>query len=350
MQLNINLKLGRFLLLFPVVGVVTIVVNPFVSLEAQTNLSDRPVRIIMHELWPPNYLLYLAEERGLFEKNGVNVELLFEFDYHQVLDRYALREADGMLSVFSDTFLQNAAGIDTKVVYTLDISQFGDAIIGKAKNLTELKGKKVGIDGVNSFSHLFTLKALEKAGLSEGEVQFADIPPANILPAIEKGEIDAGHTYSPFIALATAKGYNVLFTANDNPGIIADVLAFHRNILEERPADIENIIKSFSEALDFYNKNTNKSVDIISVKSGLSKEQISQGFKGAKLMSLEDNILVSMKNDPKNTSSLFASGEDISDFFIERGIMSEYPILNEIIEAKFVNDLYKRIASILQSK
>jgi NitT/TauT family transport system substrate-binding protein len=349
MKVNNNLKLGKFLLLFLIAGVITFVLNPFVSLFAQINLSDRPVRILMHELWPPNYLLYLAEERGLFEKNGVNVELLFEFDYHQVLDRYSLGEADGMLLVFSDALLQNAAGIDTKVVYTLDISQFGDAIIGKAKNLTELKSKKVGIDGVNSFSHLFTLKALEKAGLSEGEVQFADIPPANILPAIEKGEIDAGHTYSPFIALATAKGYNILFTANDNPGIIADVLAFHRNILEERPADIENIVKSFSEALDFYNKNTNEAVDIISVKSGLSKEQIIQGFKGAKLMSLQDNVLLSMKNDPKKTSALFASGEDISNFYIERGIMSEYPILSEIIEAKFVNNLYK-ISPVLQSK
>jgi NitT/TauT family transport system substrate-binding protein len=304
------------------------------------------VRIIMQESWPPNLLLYVSEERGLFEKNGVKVELLFENDYHQALNRYAVGEVDGMLLVFSDAVLQNAAGIDTKVVYNHDISQFGDAIVGKAKNLTELKGKKVGVDGVNSFSHFFTLKALEKAGLSEGEVQFADISPANILAAIEKGEIDAGHTYSPFIEAATAKGYNVLSTAKDNPGIIADVLAFHRDILKERPADIENIIKSFSEALDFYNKNTSDAVDIISAKSGLSKEQIIQSFKGAKLMSLQENVLVSMKNDTKNTSSLFASGEDISNFYIERGIMSEYPFLNEIIEAKFVNDLYKKILSI----
>jgi NitT/TauT family transport system substrate-binding protein len=346
MKFKNDLQLRRIFLPFLVFGTIILVMNPSVSIDAQTNPSDRPVRILMHELWPPNFVLYLAEEKGLFEKNGVNVELLFEFDYLKVLDRYALGEADGMLLVFSDAFLQNAAGIDTKVVYTLDISQSGDAIIGKAKNLTELKGKKFGIDGVNSFSHLFTLKALEKAGLSEGDVQFANIPPADILPAIEKGEIDAGHTYSPFIALATSKGYNVLFTAKENPGIIADVLAFHRNILEERPTDIENIIKSFSEALDFYSKNTNEAVDIISAKSGLSREQIIQGFKGAKLMSLQDNVLVSMKNDPKNSSSLFASGEDISNFYVERGIMGEYPILAEIIEAKFVNDLYKKISSI----
>jgi NitT/TauT family transport system substrate-binding protein len=344
--MNINLKLGRFLLLFPVVGVVSLVLNPYASLYAQTNLSDEPVRISVHSLWPPNALAYLAEEKGLFEKNGVNVELSSYPDYREVVESYALGEADGLTLVFSDVILQNAAGVETRVVYILDDSQFGDAIISKAKNLTELKGKKIGVEGISSFSHLFTLRALEKVGLSEADVQFVDIPAANTSRAIEKGEIDAGHTYSPFIDAATAKGYNVLITANENPGIITDVLAFRPNILEERPADIENIIKSYSEALSFYNKNTNEAVDIMSSKSGISKEEIIRGFNGTKLISLQDNVLVSMKNDPKNRSSLFASGDYISKFYIDRGVMSEYPILDEIIVSKFANDLYKKILSI----
>jgi NitT/TauT family transport system substrate-binding protein len=76
----------------------------------------------MHALWPPNFLAYIAEEKGLFEKNGVNVELLFDPDYYQVPDRYAFDEADGIAIVFSDAVLQNSRGIDTKVVYTLDSS------------------------------------------------------------------------------------------------------------------------------------------------------------------------------------------------------------------------------------
>jgi NitT/TauT family transport system substrate-binding protein len=62
-----------------------------------------------------------------------------------------------------------------------------------------LKGKKIGVKGISNFSHLFTLKALEKVGLSKAEVQFVDVPADNTSQAIEKGEIDAGHTYSPFL-------------------------------------------------------------------------------------------------------------------------------------------------------
>jgi ABC-type nitrate/sulfonate/bicarbonate transport system substrate-binding protein len=34
--------------------------------------------------------------------------------------------------------------------------------------MAEVQGKKIGIQGIYSFSHLFVLKALEKAGLDEG--------------------------------------------------------------------------------------------------------------------------------------------------------------------------------------
>ena len=345
MQININLKLGRFLLLFPVVGVVTFVLNPFASLDAQTEVSNEPIRIML-TLWPPNFLFYVAEEKGIFERNSVNVELLFDPDYFTASEKYALGDADGITIVFSDAVIQDSNGVDTKVVYNIDLSQVGDAIISKANNLTELRGKNIGVEGINSFSHLFALKALEKVGLSEGDVQFVDIPGSNTSNAIEKGEIDAGHTYSPFIEEATGKGQNVLIYANENPGIIVSVLAFHSDIVEERPADIENTLKSFNEALDFYKSNTAEAIQIMSTKSGLSKEEVTRGFNGTKLMSLQDNVLVSMKNDPKNTSSLFFSGEYISNFYIDRGVMSEYPILDEIIVSKFAADLYKKILSI----
>jgi ABC-type nitrate/sulfonate/bicarbonate transport system substrate-binding protein len=47
-----------------------------------------------------------------------------------------------------------------------------DVIVGKGNNLSDVKGKKIGVDGINSFSYFFVLKSLEKAGLTEGDVEF----------------------------------------------------------------------------------------------------------------------------------------------------------------------------------
>jgi ABC-type nitrate/sulfonate/bicarbonate transport system substrate-binding protein len=37
------------------------------------------------------------------------------------------------------------------------------------------------------------LKSLEKAGLTEGDVEFVNMPVQNVSTALEKGEIYAGH-------------------------------------------------------------------------------------------------------------------------------------------------------------
>ena len=66
-----------------------------------------------------------------------------------------------------------------KMIYNIDSSQSGDAIVSKLKNLTDLKGKRIGVEGINTFSHLVVLKALEKAGLGEGDVQFVNVAGPN---------------------------------------------------------------------------------------------------------------------------------------------------------------------------
>jgi NitT/TauT family transport system substrate-binding protein len=196
----------------------------------------------MLTLWPPNFLAYIAQEKGIFEKNGVNVQLLFDKDYFNAVEQYDNDEADGITPVFSDAMIQDSNGVDTKVVYNIDSSQSGDAIVSKLKNLTDLRGKKIGVEGINTFSHLFVLKALEKAGLGEGDVQFVNVAGPNTSAALDSGEIDAGHTYSPFLEEATTKGYHTLITAKENPGIIVSILAFHAGVVDQRPLDIRNIL------------------------------------------------------------------------------------------------------------
>lgn len=326
-------------ILFTLLLIISIISNLNLLVLAQSNYNGNPepVKIVL-TLWPPNFLAYLAQEKGLFEKNGVNVQLLFDKDYFNAVERFNNDEADGITIVFSDAIIQDSNGIDTKVVYHIDSSQSGDAVVSKLKNLTDLKGKKIGVEGINTFSHLFTLTALEKAGLDEGDVEFVNVAGINTSAALDQGEIDAGHTYSPFLEDTTAKGYNILITAKENPGIIVSVLAFHTNIVEERPQVIKNILQSFIEALDYYKENKEDALQMMSSTSGLSKDEIIQGFDSTRLLTLQDN-LISMTNTTGNMSSLFTSGEYASNFFTQRGVMSDYANISAIVDPKFINTI-----------
>jgi NitT/TauT family transport system substrate-binding protein len=74
------------------------------------------------------------------------VNLTLIQDYTDAIKDYVNGEHDGMFIVYSDALIQNSEGIDTKVVYNIDTSADADAIIGSVDNLTDVKGKKVGVE------------------------------------------------------------------------------------------------------------------------------------------------------------------------------------------------------------
>jgi NitT/TauT family transport system substrate-binding protein len=320
--------------------IVILLVHPYSSINAQTIPGKKPIRIGQPQ-WIPDLLTYVAQEKGFFKKNNVDVNLTTMHHTDDVANKYADGDFDGILTVYPDVIILQSSGVDTKIVYTIDSSFKGDAIVGNGNNLSDVKGKKISVDGINTYSHYFLLKSLEKVGLSEGDIQFVDIPAQNVTSALQKGQIFAGTTYTPFISDALKKGFQVLFFAGNIPGTMTDVLAFHLDIVQQRPLDIQNIVKSIIEAKADYDKNKEQDISIMSLKSGLSKDKIAEGINSDKLLDLEYNNQNSMNRSSVNITSLYVFGKDIAKFYSERGVISESPSIDDLIDPQFVNALDK---------
>ena len=314
--------------------------NSFVLINAQMLNKAPPIKIGV-TVWVPNFLAFIAQEKGIFKKNNVDVNLTLLQNYGDVVKSYSNGEVDGIFTVYSDAIIQDSTGINTKVVYNVDSSFKADAIVGKGKTLLDVKGKNISVDGINSFSHLFVLKSLEKVGLNEGDLEFVDVPVQNVSTALQKGNIFAGHTYEPFVSDAVKKGFKILSTGADVPGIITNVPAFHSDIIQQRPQDIQNIVKSMIEAKADYDKNKEQDISIMASKSGLSKDQIIEGINNVKLLDLNYNIQNSMNRTSTNTTSLYVSGKDIAKFYAERGVISEYPNIYDLVDPQFINNIFK---------
>ena len=300
-----------------------------------------PIKIAINS-WAGHAHAFIAKEKGIFRKNNVNVELVLKKDITESTQLYKDNEVYGIFNVFTDIIMMNAQGIHAKVVYVADYSDTGDVIIGKPKFrfLANLKGRKVSFEGINTFSHIFVLKALEKAGLKESEVQFEIIPAMDVLNSLEKGRIDAGHTWEPITSQALQKGYKILAKAGDIPGIITDVLAFNAKVVKERPDDIQEIVKSILEARDFIYSNRDEALEIMSRAEGMSKEEMGKGIDGVRQLDLKENIKEMQKSE--KMVSLYGSGKMIIDFFLSRGQLSQLPDFDEIIEPKFVIELSEK--------
>jgi NitT/TauT family transport system substrate-binding protein len=318
---------------------IILISNSFTLIVGQPT-NNKPIRLGF-PIWIPDFLAYISQEKGYFKRNNVDVNLTLIPKYGDVVNEYSNGNLDGIFTVYSDAVIQQSQDIKTKIVYNLDLSYKADAIVGKGNNLSEIKGKKIGVDGINSYSQYFVLKSLQKVGLTEGDVQFADVPVQNVTTELQKGSIFAGETSEPYISEAVKQGFKILYFAGNIPGVITDVLAFHSDIVQQRPQDIQNLLKSLIEAKADFDNNTFEDIAIMSLKSGLSKEQILEGINNINILGLNDNIKNSMNQHSNQTTSLYTSGNDIGKFYAERGVISEYPNVDDMIDPQFVTALLK---------
>ena len=151
----------------------------------------------------------------------------------------------------------------------------------------------------------------------------------------------AGHTYNPYISDTLKEGFKILSTGAILPGVMTTVLAFHSDTVEQRPIDIQNIIKSLIEAKEDYDKNKEQDIEIMALSTGINKMDIADGLDSAQLLDLDYNTQFSMNKELNTTASLYNTGNSIAKFYAERGVISEYPNIQDIVEPRFINQLLK---------
>lgn len=322
--------------IIPLIVIVVGLIGAGVFLFQSSDVTEsQPIKLGI-STWPGYSLAFLAEEKGFFEKNGVSVELVHTTEYTDAQTLFLNNEVDGIFQVYTDSLFYSSTGVDSKVVYVINYSTESDVVVGFG-DVKSLKGKTIGIESLNGFSHLFVLKALEKNGLTENDVNFKIIPSQQILTSLLSGEIDAGHTWDPTKQLALDSGYEVICTAGDLPGIITDVLSFNSEIIDERPQEIQAIVQSMIDAKNYYEQNSSESIEIMADSLGISTTDLSRGYSGIHLLSYDENIQSLTGND--ETRSLRGTGEFIASYYLERGQLSQMPEFSEIIDSTILQAL-----------
>ncbi|SEJ16559.1 sulfonate transport system substrate-binding protein [Azotobacter beijerinckii] len=102
-----------------------------------------------------------------------------------------------------------AAGAQVKAIAVNKSNPYGTALLvagdSPLKTAADLKGKRIAT-GRGSIGHFVALKALEKAGLGERDVEFRFLGPVDAKIALANGSVDAWATWEPYTALAESSG------------------------------------------------------------------------------------------------------------------------------------------------
>lgn len=224
-----------------------------------------------------------------------------------------------------------------RVVLVADYSSGGDVVIATSEitKVADLRGKRVGAR-LGSFSELFVLTMLQTHDLTQDDVTLLRVEPKDV-PAAIPDIIQAGHTWEPGISQALAKGFHILFSSTEAPGLIPDLVIFRTQVIRTRPNDVRAFIAAWLEAVDYWQRYPEKGNAAIAQVTGMAPGQISA--KGLKLFNLQDNLKAFAPGT--DTTSLHVSGKLNWTFLIHSGGLTSAPVLDRLLDGSFVDILQR---------
>ncbi len=202
--------------------------------------------------------LYVAQDRGLFERYGLNVQLESVASGTEAIAFLEQGQIDvGGIAIVTSLWNGWNQGIDVRVFAPGGLEPFVDSPTkvlvrkdlydsGAVTSAADLAGRTVAFaGGPGSGGEYLTAKALEPAGLTIRDVEIISLGNADIPAAFENGSIDAALLGSPYADQVEAADTAVAVATDLVPGLMTVAFVGSGKFLNERP----EVAKRFALAL-----------------------------------------------------------------------------------------------------
>lgn len=295
-----------------------------------------------YSAWPGWFPWAVAEQAGIFEEFGVDVELVYFSDYLSSLDAMAAGQLDANSQTLNDTLVSVSAGSDQRAVLVNDNSAGNDAIIvdESIRTIEDLAGKVVAAEpGV--VDHFLLLQGLASVGLGEDDIDFRGLPTDAAAAAFAAGEVDATGVFAPFTIQALERpGAHVLFDSADFPGTIPDLLVTSGEVVDERPGDLQKLVDAWYATLARLESDPEGTLAILAEAAEVSAEEYRSLQEGTRLFSAEE-ALAAFRGEA-SPEGLVPMAEQINGFLVDSGLAEEPAPLDGLFVDTFTADHLER--------
>jgi len=201
-------------------------------------------------------------------------------------------------------------------------------------SIADLKGKKVAAEE-GTVDHFLLLLGMKKAGLSPKDIQFVPLETGKAATAFVGGQVDAVAVFAPFTTQALKlKGSKELFSSKDYPGAASDHLVFTRKFVEANPTQVQAMVDSWFDTLEFIKTNPDKANEIMAKRAGVTLEEYKGYAEGTKILSIDENL--KSFEDGKDWTSMKYASRELSKFLIDFGLTKTAPNVEKVFDDRFI--------------
>lgn len=190
--------------------------------------------------------LYVAAERGIFDRYGIDVEINRVASGTEAIAFLEQGQIDvGGIAIVVSLWNGWAQGMDLRVIAPGGLEPFVGSptkmmlradLADTITSIADLRGRTVAVaGGPGSGGEYLAAKALERGGLTIFDVNLVNVANPDMPLAFESGAIDAGILGAPFAEQSEASGVAVPFAEDLTPGLMTVAFVGSNRFVSERP-------------------------------------------------------------------------------------------------------------------
>lgn len=274
-------------------------------LSACIEQPSEPMNIASNN-WLGYKPLYLAERLDLINPSEIHLTELTSNS--EVMRLFRNNVIDGAALTLDEALLLKQDGIDIEIVLVMDVSDGADVIISHDDifDMEALRGKRVGVEKTALGAYMLT-RALTLYKLKRNQITWVSYEYSEHESAFINKEIDAVVTFEPTRSRLLKHGGHIIFDSSQIKDEIIDVFVVRRSYLDKHGDKVKNLISAWFLALEYYKKNSDKSVEILAPMSDLSIEQYHTAVKNIRHPDYTENVRLFNHSDntlKENTARL----------------------------------------------
>jgi NitT/TauT family transport system substrate-binding protein len=296
-------------------------------------IAQEKIRIGVPLFPTVSFPVFIAQEKGIFEKNGLKAEIIrinSEPTTYQALISGDIDATSGAPTGLVQSNLQGVPVVslgswDNLVSYTMVTRE-------KIDVLSQLKGKKIGINRLGGKSSLILRVMLEDAGLnSMKDVTLLQLGGSQErLAALMRGGIDAAPVDFAFEPKMKQMGF-FLVTGKKIPFMNGPITVKSSSLQSNRPKWVR-FVKSYLEATHYLTTNKEGSVEVLRRAIQLDdKETLDYAYEQMRIRATVD--LVAPDAAVENLIKMVAYVDKRASS-IDKSKLADYSILKELAQAR----------------
>ena len=280
---------------------------------------------------------FVGVEKGIFLKHGIDLKLKVLNTGQEMSKALQAGEVQIIGSAYSNYPVAVERGMAAKGVVGLTgdrTSSYSDDSVSiwtrKGTGITrvdDLAGRKVGTP-VGGTADEYLGVVLTKKGLSREKVTVLNVPPGNLVSALQGASVDAVAVWEPFGSLIQAKVSDAVLVVRGggNIGYYINV-AVRNDVIQKNPELVERYVIGMAEATQYTRQHPDEAAEIAT--------RWIQGLDAA----VARQALRHMTFDPRITSLTIAAWDDNVKVLMEQKKLKSAVPWQQGIEPRFIENV-----------